>query len=98
MGCAFECAQIVLTCGAADTPLLSNKFEGALYCAFSPASCSLASSTSRIPGSAPHFFPVGTRRLSSSNQFWTRIISVTGVGILCSSFIMRNRCESRDKS
>ncbi len=25
-----------------------------------------------------HFLPVGQRRLSSSNQFWTRIISVRG--------------------
>jgi hypothetical protein len=28
----------MLTCGAADTPLLSNKFEGTLHCTFSPAS------------------------------------------------------------
>ncbi len=43
------------------------------------------------------YFPVGTRRLSFSNQFWIRIISVTGVGFLSSSFIMRNRCPSSDR-
>jgi hypothetical protein len=53
----------------------------------------------RRPSSRPiSYFPVGTRRLSSSNQFWTRIISVTGVGFLCSSLTMRNRCPSWDRS
>ena len=37
-------------------------------------------------------------RLSSSNQFWIRIISVTGAGFNGSSLTMRNRCPSRDKS
>jgi len=44
------------------------------------------------------FFPVGQRRFSSSNQFWTRIISVTGSGFLSSSFIIRNRWPSREMS
>ena len=42
--------SIVLTCGA-DTPFLSNKFEGAVHCAFSPASRFRASSTSGWPRS-----------------------------------------------
>jgi len=39
--------------------------------------------------SPKRYFPVGTRRLSSSNQFWTRVISVTGAGFLPSYFTIR---------
>jgi predicted aspartyl protease len=56
-----DCAQIVLTSGAADTPLLPNTFEGTLHWTFSPASRFLASSTSGKPGSA--FF-------HRSRNFW----------------------------
>ncbi len=40
----------------------------------------------------------GTRRLSSSNQFWTSVISVTGAGFLWSSFTIRNRSPSSERS
>jgi predicted metalloprotease with PDZ domain len=52
----------------------------------------------RTYSAAHYLFPAGTFCLSSSNQFWTRIISVTGVGFLCSSLTMRNRCPSWDRS
>ena len=45
-----------------------------------------------------YFPPVGTSRLSSSNQFWTRIISVTGWGFLSSSLTIRNRRPSAEMS
>jgi hypothetical protein len=43
---------------------------------------------------ARHFFPVGQRRLSSSNQFWTMIISTGGSGFNSRSFAVRNPCLS----
>ena len=45
-----------------------------------------------------YLLTVGTRRLSSSNQFWTRIISVTGWGFLSSIFTIRNRWQSGHRS
>jgi len=37
-----------------------------------------------------YFSPVGQRRLSSSNQFWTRVSSVTGWGFTFCGFTLRN--------
>jgi hypothetical protein len=37
-------------------------------------------------------------RLSSSNQFWTRIISVTGVGFSSSSLTIRKHWPSEEIS
>jgi hypothetical protein len=42
--------------------------------------------------------PPGARRFSSSNQFWTRTISVTGAGFICSVLTISNLCPSRDTS
>ena len=40
----------------------------------------------------------GTSRLSSSSQFWTRIISVTGSDFRSSSLTIRNRLPSGETS
>jgi hypothetical protein len=40
----------------------------------------------------------GTRRLSSSVQFCTSIISVTGEGFISSRLTIKNRCPSREIS
>jgi hypothetical protein len=45
-----------------------------------------------------HFLPLGAMRLSSSNQFWTRIISVTGVGFSSSSLTIRKHWPSEEIS
>jgi len=55
--------------------------------------CGLARHWARRPqalGSSDDHLPVGQRRLSSSNQFWTRIISVTGWGFLSSTSTVRD--------
>jgi hypothetical protein len=62
------------------------------------ASCRRGATVPMLRFRRDYFFPGGTRRLSSSDQFWTRIISVTGVGFLFSNLTMRNRCPSRDRS
>jgi hypothetical protein len=45
-----------------------------------------------------YFFPAGTRRLSSSNQFWTRFSRITSRGLISARPGIRNLLPSPEIS